>query len=137
MQLHKEVEQIIREKKQKGRIVLEEMNNISWEPSNPDHTYQSLARKIPSHPGAGPVKRRIKKIEQAYREFAADCVIHFSPWGCRQFTNSQPFIRRELRKKESSFLALQGDYIDRGSFPAGQIRPRVESFMEILAEQAG
>ncbi len=120
-----------------ARVVFEEMNNVYWEPLDPKYPYLSLARKILNHPGVGPVKRRIDEIEKLVREFSADAVIHFSHWGCRQSTGVLPYIRNELRDKEIPFLALDGDCVDRGSFPAGQIRTRVESFMEILSEQAG
>jgi len=117
-----------------GRIVFEEMNNIYWDPLDPDYPYRSLARKILSHPGVGPIERRLQGIGQMVEDFQADAVIHFSHWGCRQSMGALPYIRQRLREQDIPFLALDGDCIDRGSFPAGQIRTRVESFMEILSD---
>ena len=123
------------EEEKKARVVFEEMNQIYWPPLDPSQPYRSLARKILHHPGVGPVDRRVKGIIKMVEEYNADAVVHFSHWGCRQSVGAVPYIKNKLRQKGIPFLALDGDCVDDGSFPKGQIRTRLESFLEILQEQ--
>lgn len=120
-----------------ARVVMEEMNYVYWPPLDPDRPFLSLARKAISHQGTGPVERRLRLILRLVEEYRAHGVIQFSQWGCRQSTGAVPYLKEELRKRGIPFLSLDGDCVDSGSFPAGQLRTRVEGFLEMLKAAKG
>jgi len=122
------------EKELRQKIVAEEMNYVYWPPLDPDEPFISLARKALSHPGLGPVERRLATIEKMVNDYGAHGVIHFSHWGCRQSVGGILTIKKKLRQKGIPFLALDGDCIDGSSFPWGQTLTRIEGFHEVLEQ---
>ena len=116
----------------RAHIVFEEMNNLFWPPLNPDRPYRSLARKILSHPGVGPIENRVDAILEMIDDYCIDGVVHFSHWGCRQSAGGTYQLKKSLKDAGVPFLDLQGDCIDPGGFSSGQIRTRLESFLELL-----
>ncbi len=122
------------EKELNHKIVAEEMNYIYWPPLDPEKPFESLARKLLSHPGLGPLDRRLDTIGEMVHDYKAHGVIHFSHWGCRQSIGGTMAIKKKLREKEIPFLAIEGDCIDGDSFPWGQALTRLEGFSEVLEE---
>ncbi len=116
------------------KIVAEEMNHVYWPPLDPEKPFFSLARKILSHPGLGPIARRLETIEKMVRDYQTHAVIHFSHWGCRQSVGGALTMKKLLQKKGIPFLALDGDCIDGTSFPWGQALTRIEGFHEVLEQ---
>jgi len=122
------------EKELHQKIVAEEMNYVYWPPLDPEKPFRSLARKALSHPGLGPIERRLQIIEKMVDDYSAHGVMHFSHWGCRQSVGGTPFLKKKLREKGIPFLALDGDCIDGASFPWGQALTRIEGFCEVLEQ---
>ncbi len=116
----------------RAEIVYEEMNHLSWPPLDPDEPFRSLARKILSHPGLGPIDNRVEAIEEMIEDYQIDGVVHFSHWGCRQSAGGTYQLKDSLKDMGVPFLDLQGDCVDPGGFSTGQIRTRMESFLEML-----
>lgn len=116
------------------KIVAEEMNLVYWPPLDPEKPFLSLARKVLTNPGVGPIERRLSWIERMFNEYKAHGVIHFSHWGCRQSVGGTLFMKKKLRDNNIPFLALDGDCIDGTSFPWGQALTRIESFHEMLEQ---
>ncbi len=123
------------EQELKMKIVMEEMNLVYWPPLDPSQPFLSLARKVLSHPGLGPIRRRLDAVEKMVEDHRAHGVVHFSHWGCRQAVGGTMYLRKQLVNRGIPFLAVDGDCVDQGSLPWGQVRTRLDSFQEVL-EQA-
>jgi len=123
------------EKELRMKVVMEEFNLVYWPPLDPENPFRSLARKALSHPGLGPIERRLDAVERMVYDHQAHGVVHFSHWGCRQSVGGALYLRNQLRKRGIPFLNLDGDCVDQGSLPWGQVRTRLDSFQEVL-EQA-
>ena len=60
----------------KANIVVDELNEITWEPIDPADPYPGLARRAISNPFNGPIKRRIAHIQKQAREYKIDGAIN-------------------------------------------------------------
>ncbi|HQC15603.1 2-hydroxyacyl-CoA dehydratase subunit D, partial [Mesotoga prima] len=110
-------------------------NELMWDwiyPVDPDRPLESLAKKLVFNPLCGSVVERGEFCLGLARDFNVDGVIHFSHWGCRQSSGGVPFLKRLFEGKKIPFLELTGDCVDHSSQGAGQLRTRVEAFLEIL-----
>ncbi len=116
----------------RAKIVCEEMLDLYWPRLDVDRPYRSLARKILAHPGIGPLENRVQAIKSKIADYNIDGVIHFSHWGCRQSAGGTYQLQSRLKAEGIPFLDLQGDCVDPGGFSSGQIRTRLESFLEML-----
>lgn len=113
-------------------VAFDEMSHVYWEPLDPDRPYRSLARKVLSHHALGPMERRISAILRLVEEYGVHGVVHFSHWGCRQSTGGLQLLRDALKRKDIPFLNLDGDCVDGRNYFEGQIRTRLEGFVEML-----
>jgi len=122
------------ENERKAVIVFEEYSSIWWEPLREDEPFLSLARKMLSHPSLGSVGRRTAKVLADVEAFKADGVVHFNHWGCRQSQGAMAILRRKLREEGVPLLELEGDCIDENGYQEGQLRVRLEAFLESIKE---
>ncbi|GFN21896.1 2-hydroxyacyl-CoA dehydratase subunit D [Thermanaeromonas sp. C210] len=113
-------------------VVFEEMNHVYWEELDPRHPFFSLARKVLSHHGLGPLERRIGALMQMVEDFRTQGVVHFAHWGCRQSTAGVALLQQALREQGIAFLNLDGDCVDRQKYAPGAVRTRLEGFLELL-----
>ena len=115
-----------------GLIVIEEFNTLKWSPMDPKDPFGSIARKILSiHLLGGPM-RRIDHINSLARDYHVDGIINFAHWGCRQSSGSLEVMKERIQKP---LLSVDTDLVDSESSSAGQIKTRVESFIEMLKAQ--
>lgn len=114
------------------RVVFEEMNYVYWPELDPDRPFESLARKMLSHFLAGSIDRRIDMITRAAGEYRADGAILFSHWGCRQSNGAARIIKDSLKKINIPTLVLDGDCVDKNNSSQGQVKTRLQGFIEIL-----
>ncbi len=113
-------------------IVFEEMNHVYWPPLEPDKPLESIAQKVLSHPLVGPIKKRTNTLLDLIDTFQADGLIHFSHWGCRQAIGGVPYLNKFLKRHGVAFLNLDTDCVDQNNYFSGQIRTRLESFVEMI-----
>lgn len=113
-------------------VVFEEMSYVYWEPLDPERPFYSLARKVLSHHGLGPMTRRIEAILAMVDAYQAGGVIHFAHWGCRQSTAGLRLLQDALRERGIPFLNLEGDCVDQSKYAPGATRTRLEGFLEML-----
>ncbi|BCV21083.1 2-hydroxyacyl-CoA dehydratase subunit D [Moorella sp. Hama-1] len=113
-------------------VVFEEMSHVYWQPLDPERPFYSLARKVLSHHGLGPMSRRIAAILSMVDAYKAGGVIHFAHWGCRQSTAGLRLLQDALREREIPFLNLEGDCVDQSKYAPGATRTRLEGFLETL-----
>jgi len=117
---------------QRCRIVFEEINQVYWEPLDIAHPFESLARKLLSNYGVGPLRRRIDRILEMVEDFRADGVVHFCHWGCRQGAGAVGMLAQTLDEAGIPFLSLDGDCVDPRQGSPGQLTTRMEGFLEMI-----
>ncbi|ACB85343.1 2-hydroxyacyl-CoA dehydratase subunit D [Natranaerobius thermophilus] len=114
-------------------IVFEEMNQVYWPPLDPAKPYESLARKIINNPLVGPLDYRMDYLKQIIDDYSVDGIIHFSHWGCRHAVGAVPLLKQKAKDLNVAFLNLDADCVDRQNYFSGQVRTRLESFIEMLS----
>jgi len=118
-----------------GVIVYEEMNQIYWEEMDPASPFESVAKRLIANYGNGGVSHRIDRLRRLIRDFRVDGVIHFSHWGCRQSSGHIGLLKRAIEKEGVFFLNLDGDCVDSENYSPGQIKTRLEGFLEMVRAQ--
>ena len=114
------------------RVVFEEINNVYWPELDPGKPFDSMARKVLSHPLSGKIDNRIKALKQIISDHDIDGAVLFSHWGCRQSNAGARIIKDSLAKMGTPVLVLDGDCVDRSNSSAGQIKTRLQGYIEIL-----
>lgn len=120
-------------KENKAVISFEEVSYVYWQALDPQRPWESLAQKMTSNFGVGPIERRIKTVYNLVREYKIDGVIHFSQRGCRQSCGGAYIIKDFLQEKGIPMLILDGDGADSRNYSKGQTRTRIEAFLEMLS----
>jgi benzoyl-CoA reductase/2-hydroxyglutaryl-CoA dehydratase subunit BcrC/BadD/HgdB len=120
------------EKEYQAAVVVDELNDITWEPIDPDDPYPGLARRAISIPFNGPVDRRVAHLKKLAQEYQIDGAINPCHWGCRQGTGGRGMIQEGLREIGVPVLNLEVDCVDSRNFSEGQLRTRLEAFLEML-----
>ncbi len=120
------------EKEYGAVIVIDELNDITWEPIDPDDPYTGLAKRAISIPFNGEAVRRIDHLKKLAKEYKIDGAINPCNWGCRQGTGSRGLISEGLKEINVPVLNLEVDCIDHRTFAEGQIKTRLEAFTEML-----
>lgn len=121
----------------RAAIVVEELNDIYWEPIDPADPYIGLARRTMAFPFNGTVDRRLKRITKLAREYNLDGAINPCHWGCRQGTGSRGLVEAHFRELGLPIVNLEVDCADSRNFSEGQLRTRLEAFMELLDGRRG
>lgn len=116
----------------KAIIVAEEANYIHWHELNPDKPFLSLAEKLLSNPPLGPFQRWLDCSLMFVKDYKADGVVEFAQWGCRHLNSGTQFLKENLQKLDIPLLVLDGDCVDRRDFSEGQLKTRIDAFLEIL-----
>lgn len=115
-----------------AKIVYEEMNYVYWPELDPKEPYLSLAKKVLSNPIIGPIERRGHSLKRMTRDFNAQGIIHFSHWGCRPTIGGVFTLKKMLKNENIPFTVIESDCVDKGKYSEGQLRTRLESFLEML-----
>jgi benzoyl-CoA reductase/2-hydroxyglutaryl-CoA dehydratase subunit BcrC/BadD/HgdB len=113
-------------------IVIDELNSITWDPIDPDDPYTGLAKRSISIPFNGEADRRIDHLKKLASDYKIDGAINPCNWGCRQGTGSRGLIAEGLKEIGVPVLNLEVDCIDQRTFAEGQIKTRMEAFIEML-----
>jgi len=113
-------------------IVVDELNDITWDAIDPDDPYTGIAKRAISIPFNGEANRRIDHLKKLAREYKIDGAINPCNWGCRQGTGSRGLITEGLKEVGVPVLNLEVDCIDQRTFAEGQIKTRLEAFTEML-----
>lgn len=113
-------------------IVCEEYNRCYWDRLDPAGPYLSLARKAAGHHIAGPASRRSAAMARLADEYGVDGAVHFSHRGCRQSGGCAAQVRDVLSEKGVRTLILDGECLDPREYTEGQLKTRLEAFLETL-----
>jgi benzoyl-CoA reductase/2-hydroxyglutaryl-CoA dehydratase subunit BcrC/BadD/HgdB len=120
------------EKEYQANIVSDELNDIYWDPIDPDDPYTGMARRAITIPFNGKVQDRIKHLQKLARAYKLDGAINPCNWGCRQGTGARGLISDGLKEIGVPVLNLEVDCVDKRNFAEGQLRTRLEAFFEML-----
>ncbi len=118
-------------------IVVDELNDVYWEPIDVDDPYVGLARRTISYPFNGRVERRLKQIKKLVQAYKIDGAINPCHWGCRQGTGSRGLVGAALKELGVPVINLEVDCADSRNFAEGQLKTRLEAFMELLGSRPG
>ncbi len=121
------------EEEHEAAVVFDELNQVTWDPIDPDDPFPGLARRALSNCLTGPVERRIENLQRQARAYRVDGAINPCHWGCRQGTGVRGLLERGLREIDVPVLNLEVDCVDPRNFSEGQLRTRLEAFIEMIA----
>ena len=71
-------------------------------------------------------------IGQLADRLKPDAVIHFCHWGCKQASGGSILLKEKMQKMNIPMLILDGDGIDKRNSHDGQIKTRLEAFLELI-----
>jgi benzoyl-CoA reductase/2-hydroxyglutaryl-CoA dehydratase subunit BcrC/BadD/HgdB len=91
-----------------------------------------MARRAIAIPLNGSIQLRIKHLRKLARAYRLDGAINPCHWGCRQGSGARGLISEGLKEIGVPVLNLEVDCVDRRNFAEGQLRTRIEAFVEML-----
>lgn len=134
VQFHNPLEALLA-KEYGATVVIDELNNLYWEPIDPRDPYPGLARRAIHMPLNGTVDHRAALLTELALEYRVDGAINPCHWGCRQGTGARGLIADRLRESGVPVLNLEVDCVDPRNFPEGQLRTRLEAFLELIVNR--
>ena len=93
---------------------------------------KAIARKMLRNIYNGDFSRKARMLTAMAEEFQPDGVIHYCHWGCKQSSGGVALLREAMSEKNFPMLVLDGDALDRRNDQDGQIRTRLEAFLEMI-----
>ena len=114
------------------QLIGTELNLDFMEPLDVDHPMEALATKMLKNIYNGSYQNKVDKVIQYAKDFDADGVINFCHWGCKQSSGGVMLLKERLQEENIPFLNLDGDAMDRRNSHDGQIKTRLEAFLELL-----
>lgn len=121
----------------KAAVVFEEVNYVYWEDMNPKEPFKSIAKKLLSNPPMDFSKKWLTYTVDLVRDYNIDGIVEFAHWGCRYLTANTQIVKDELQSKNIPILVIDGDCIDRRDYSDGQVKTRIDAFIEILNRKRG
>jgi benzoyl-CoA reductase/2-hydroxyglutaryl-CoA dehydratase subunit BcrC/BadD/HgdB len=123
------------EKNFSAKVVVDELNDITWDPIDPQHPFEGLALRAISIPFNGIASRRIAHLQKLARQYKIHGAINPCNWGCRQGTGARGIVADGLKEIGVPVLNLEVDCVDPRTFAEGQLKTRLEAFIEMLADR--
>ena len=130
-------QEIFKTLRPKGAVIsFEEYYQLYWDKLNINKPYYSLAQKMINHFGWGELEEQKKEILNLINDYNIDGVIAFSHWGCKQNNARMGMLKRKIKDENNiPFLNIHGDLIDSRNYQAGQLKTRLEAFIELISMQ--
>lgn len=94
--------------------------------------FHALAKKIIHNLYNGSYSHKAQMVASLAKELQPDAVIQFCHWGCKQSSGGSLLLKEQLQELEIPMLILDGDGIDKRNSHDGQIKTRLEAFLEML-----
>ena len=114
------------------QIIASDIILDSVEELDPEKPFHSLAKKIIRNMYNGSYSHKVQMVGQLADTLKPDAVIQFCHWGCKQSSGGSVLLKEEMQKKGIPMLILDGDGIDKRNSHDGQIKTRLEAFLEML-----
>lgn len=99
---------------------------------DPEHPYESMARRLVSSSFNGGAARRAERAVELARRLHADGAVYFCHWGCKQTSGAAQLVKGRLEEAGFPTLVLDGDGCDSGNVNDGQMVTRLQAFLELL-----
>ena len=131
IQFHNPVDEIL-DAEFGARVVAEELNDVWWGPMDLDDPLNAMASRALSSPLMLSAQARIDNLVNLVDKYDIDGVINPCHWGCRQGTGTRGMLQQGLQEQGIPVLNLEVDCIDPRNFAEGQIRTRLEAFLEMI-----
>jgi benzoyl-CoA reductase/2-hydroxyglutaryl-CoA dehydratase subunit BcrC/BadD/HgdB len=93
---------------------------------------RSLAMKLLNNHLRGSADHRAGKILDMAQYLNADGVVYFNNWGCKKSLGGAGITKKMLEQNGIPVLVLDGDGCDRENINDGQMKTRLQAFLEIL-----
>jgi len=102
--------------------------------SNP---LEALAKKMILNLYNGSFERKVQFLTALAKDLNIDAAINFCHWGCKQSAGGVNLLKESLTKNQIPTLILDGDALDHRNSHDGQIKTRLEAFLEMVEKQKG
>ncbi len=109
--------------------------DMNWDcliPMDPEHPYESMARRLVDSTFNGNGNRRIDAAVTMAKKLNADGAVIFCHWGCKQTMGISVQFKQALEAAGFPTLILNGDGADESNASDGQTSTRLNAFMELL-----
>jgi len=123
------------ENEYQASIVVDEFNDILWDPIDLDDPLPDLARRMISIPFTRRAEQRVAQLRRLAEAYQVDGAINPCHWGCRQGTGARGLVSEGLKQIGVPVLNLEVDCADPRNFAEGQLRTRLEAFVELLSNR--
>ena len=104
----------------------------SMEEMDETKPFHALAKKIIRNLYNGSYSHKAEMVGMLAGTLKPDAVIQFCHWGCKQSSGGSLLLKEKMQEMEIPMLILDGDGIDRRNSHDGQIKTRLEAFLEML-----
>ncbi len=121
------------------QIIASDIILDSAEEMDETRPFHALAKKIIRNLYNGSYSHKAEMVGEIARALRPDAVIQFCHWGCKQSSGGSILLKEKMKDMGIPMLILDGDGIDRRNSHDGQIKTRLEAFLEMLdagAEEA-
>ncbi len=109
-----------------------DLNYDNLQPMNIDKPFNSIAKKMLTNIYNGSFEKKVNAILNIIEKTKPDCVINLCHWGCKQSSGGSNILKEALKSRNIPYLSIDGDGVDRRNTPNGQMKTRLEAFLEIL-----
>lgn len=99
--------------------------------------FRALAKKLVENVFNRTYEHKAKMLGDAADRMKPDALIHFCHWGCKQAAGGSVLLKEEMNRRNIPMLILDGDGIDKRNSHDGQIKTRLEAFLEMIEEGSG
>lgn len=113
-------------------VVCDITSHVWWEPIDEEEPLRGLARKALAHHYLGGPEVRRKVYEEIARRYRIDGAVHFMHMGCRPIAGAVRTVKDTMERIGVPLLELGGDCIDGRNYAEGQLKTRLEAFIEML-----
>ncbi len=119
----------------KNQIIMSDFSVDFMKDMDEEHPLEAIAKKLICNYYNGDYDRKTKWIGELVDHYQPDGVIHMCHWGCKQSSGGVMLLKKEMEKRNVPFLILDGDCLDRRNCQDGQLKTRLEAFIEILDQR--
>ncbi len=114
------------------QIIASDIIIDSMEEMDPERPFHALAKKIIRNLYNGSYSHKADMVARLADTLKPDAVIQFCHWGCKQSSGGSVLLKERMQRMGVPMLILDGDGIDRRNSHDGQIKTRLEAFLEML-----
>ena len=101
-----------------------------------EEPFRALAQKLIQNIFNGSYEHKADILCGLADELKPDAVIHFCHWGCKQASGGSILLKERMQEKNIPMLILDGDGIDKRNSHDGQIKTRLEAFLEMIQTES-